>query len=153
MIITDHHSLGRDLPEALAVITPNAPTQPIPNGCLPGWDYLSWRRRCTRPAGANGFDVKSLLDLVALGTVADLAPLLGENRLLVRHGLEVLNSLRRPGVAALSRVAGLKPGRITAGDWLCAGPRLNAAGRLSTPMMPRGCWPRLTSPAPSGCPI
>lgn len=134
MIITDHHSLGRDLPEALAVINPKRPDSAYPERMLAGVGIaykLAQALHQDRPA-PTGFDVKSLLDLVALGTVADLAPLLGENRLLVRHGLEVLNSLRRPGVAALSRVAGLKPGRITAETiGFVLGPRLNAAGRLS----------------------
>ena len=134
MIITDHHSLGRDLPEALAVINPKRPDSAYPERMLAAVgiaNKLAQALHQDRPA-PTGFDVKSLLDLVAMGTVADLAPLLGETRLLVRHGMEVLHSLRRPGVAALSRVAGLKPGRITAETiGFVLGPRLNAAGRLS----------------------
>jgi single-stranded-DNA-specific exonuclease len=72
-----------------------------------------------------------LLDVVALGTVADMGPLLGENRVLVKAGLEAINSSQRPGLKALINVAGLVQGRITAADigYMLA-PRLNAAGRL-----------------------
>ncbi|MCZ7668975.1 MAG: DHH family phosphoesterase [Chloroflexi bacterium] len=78
------------------------------------------------------FDLADLLDLVAIGTVADLAPLLGENRILVDQGLAVLNSARRPGVMALAQVARLKPGQMSAESIAFGlGPRLNAAGRLS----------------------
>jgi single-stranded-DNA-specific exonuclease len=69
---------------------------------------------------------------VALGTVADLAPLLGENRVLVAEGLRVLNEVRRPGIAALLKVTGLEPGSISAESIAFAlGPRINAAGRLA----------------------
>ena len=73
------------------------------------------------------------LDLVALGTVADLAPLTDENRILVRQGLERINLNLRPGIAALVKVSDLIPGRIKADNiGYMLGPRLNAAGRLST---------------------
>jgi single-stranded-DNA-specific exonuclease len=78
------------------------------------------------------FTEEEILDLVALGTVADLAPLLGENRLLVIRGLAALNEARRPGLAALAHVSGLKPGSLTAESiGFGLGPRLNAAGRLA----------------------
>ena len=81
--------------------------------------------------GQAAFAEETLLDLVALGTVADIVPLTGENRPLVRAGLEVLNSCRRPGIAALANVAGLKPGNISAENiGFGLGPRINAAGRL-----------------------
>jgi single-stranded-DNA-specific exonuclease len=134
MIITDHHSLGTDMPEALAVINPKRLDCQYPERMLAGVGIafkLAQALHQDRPS-LTGFDVNSLLDLVALGTVADLAPLQGENRQLVRRGLEVLNSLRRPGVAALARIAGVKAGHITAETiGFVLGPRLNAAGRLS----------------------
>jgi single-stranded-DNA-specific exonuclease len=78
-------------------------------------------------------DERALLDLVALGTVADLAPLLGENRQLVKQGLEVLNEARREGIRALLRMARVRPGNITAATiGYGLGPRLNAAGRLQS---------------------
>src|SRR5260370_37130136 len=83
-------------------------------------------------AGATEFDVRPLLDLVGLGTIADLVPLTGENRILVSAGLERLNSTRRPGLEALKRVAQSPPslGPYEVGFQLA--PRLNAAGRLET---------------------
>ncbi|MFN8374303.1 MAG: hypothetical protein U0694_15675 [Anaerolineae bacterium] len=93
---------------------------------------------------ANGTDRRkpgvlseALLDLVATGTVADLAPLNRlENRILVRRGLEVLNRAQRPGVQALYDVAGLKAGSINATNiGFALGPRINAAGRLESAMV------------------
>ncbi len=77
--------------------------------------------------------LRDYLDLVALGTVADLVPLTGENRILARHGLEILQEARRPGVRALMEVAGVKPGNgITPVDIsFRLGPRINASGRLA----------------------
>jgi single-stranded-DNA-specific exonuclease len=81
-------------------------------------------------------DEESLLDLVALGTVADLVPLLGENRSLVRRGLVVLNEPRRPGIEALMADAGLRRGKVDAAAiGFRLGPRLNAAGRIDTAML------------------
>jgi len=134
MIITDHHSLGRDLPPALAVINPKRPDSAYPELMLAGVGIaykLAQGLRQALPARAQ-FDERSLLDLVAIGTVADLAPLLGENRQLVAAGLEVLNEARRPGVAALAEVSRLKPGQLTAESIAFGlGPRINAAGRLA----------------------
>ncbi len=134
MIITDHHSIGRELPEARAVINPKLPDSRYPERMLAGVGIaykLAQALHLALPP-SSGYDVTSLLDLVAVGTVADLAPLQGENRLLVRDGLEVLNSFRRPGVAALAAVAGIKAGNITAESiGFALGPRINAAGRLS----------------------
>jgi single-stranded-DNA-specific exonuclease len=79
---------------------------------------------------------RSLLDLVALGTVSDLVPLVGENRVLVQRGLDVLNKARREGVRALLRVARLRPGDISASSiGYGLGPRLNAAGRLGDALL------------------
>lgn len=134
MIVTDHHSIGRDLPEARAVINPKRPDSRYPERMLAGVGIaykLAQALHTAQPA-PRPFDLTSLLDLVALGTVADLAPLQGENRSLVRDGLKVLNAMQRPGVAALSAVAGVKPGTITAETiGFILGPRINAAGRLS----------------------
>jgi single-stranded-DNA-specific exonuclease len=79
---------------------------------------------------------EELLDLVALGTVADLAPLLDENRTLVRRGLAQLNRTQRPGLQAMMGVAGAAPGQVTASTiGFALGPRLNAAGRLDSAML------------------
>ena len=132
-IITDHHSLGPRLPEAYAVINPKRPDSAYPETMLAGVGIaykLAEALYSTMPERAQ-VDVRSFLDLVAMGTVADLAPLLGENRRLVIDGLAVLNQLQRPGLKELAAVAGLKPGTITAESiGFGFGPRLNAAGRL-----------------------
>ena len=80
--------------------------------------------------------LSDLLDLVALGTVADVMPLnAGLNRRLVRHGLDTLNELRRPGLKALAKIAALKSGGIRASHiGFVLGPRINAAGRLDSAM-------------------
>lgn len=134
MIVTDHHSLGRHLPPAVAVINPKRPDSDYPEKMLAGVGIafkLAQALHQAMPKRAK-FNVEELLDLVALGTVADLAPLLGENRKLVQEGLVVLNSCRRPGIDALAKVSSLKPGSITA-ESIAFGlaPRINAAGRLS----------------------
>lgn len=134
LIITDHHSLGTDLPPAVAVINPKREDSRYPERMLAGVGIAYKLAQAVHAAfpGQTGFDETNLLDLVAIGTVADLAPLLGENRRLVVEGLQVLNEVRRPGIAALLNVAGLQPGQITAESiGFALGPRINAAGRLA----------------------
>ena len=134
MIITDHHSLGRELPPAHAIINPRRPDSQYPEKALAGVGIafkLAQALRLHLPQQAQFVD-EDLLDLVAIGTVADLAPLKGENRKLVQDGLAVLNQAQRPGIAALAQVSGLKPGRMTAESiGFGLGPRINAAGRLA----------------------
>jgi single-stranded-DNA-specific exonuclease len=134
MIITDHHSLGSRIPPALAVINPKRADSAYPEVMLAGVGIAYKLAQALRLAFPNRaeFEEADLLDLVALGTVADLAPLQGENRKLVMDGLKVLNTCRRPGLDALARVSGLKPGSMSAESIAFAlGPRINAAGRLS----------------------
>jgi single-stranded-DNA-specific exonuclease len=134
MIITDHHSLGRELPLAAAVINPKRPDSDYPERMLAGVGIAYKLAQALRQALPNrvGGDESNLLDLVAIGTVADLAPLMGENRKLVAEGLAVLNEVRRPGIAALMNVSGLQPGQMTAESiGFALGPRINAAGRLA----------------------
>jgi single-stranded-DNA-specific exonuclease len=90
------------------------------------------RGRETGLAGAAEFDLRPLLDLVALGTIADLVPLTGENRILVSAGLQRLNATQRPGLVALKQVAQCPPQLGTYEVGFQLGPRLNAAGRLET---------------------
>ncbi len=134
MIITDHHSLGQELPPALAVINPKRPDSAYPETMLAGVGIaykLAQALYQAMPARTQ-FHVEELLDLVAIGTVADLAPLLRENRKLVADGLAVLNNGRRPGIKALADVAKLKMGHLTAESIAFGiGPRINAAGRLA----------------------
>lgn len=141
MIITDHHSPGADIPAALAVINPKLKTASYTEDMLAGVgvayrlaEVLLWH------AAANGspapIKAESLLDLVAIGTVADLAPLdRAENRALVARGLKVMNENPRPGIKALLEVARVKPGAVTAETiGFQIGPRINAAGRLDSAM-------------------
>ncbi len=134
MIITDHHSLGPELPPALAVINPKRDESTYPERMLAGVGIafkLAQALRLAMPERAN-WDESNLLDLVSIGTVADLAPLMGENRKLVAEGLAVLNEVRRPGIAALMAVSGLQPRQMTAESiGFALGPRINAAGRLA----------------------
>lgn len=134
IIVTDHHGIGRTIPTATAVINPKRPGSTYPEKMLAGVGiaYKLAQALCQEMPDRVRFDESDLLDLVALGTVADLAPLTGENRKLVAEGLEVLNQVRRPGVAALMNVSGVAPGEITAETiGFTLGPRINAAGRLA----------------------
>ena len=134
--------MGREIPDAVAVINPKQEDCPYPEKMLAGVGVafklaqalLRAASQDRRTAAAISEDM--LLDLVAIGTVADLVPLNSlENRALVRRGLEALNQARRPGIRALLEVAGIEPGKVTAmsiGYGL--GPRINAAGRLGSAM-------------------
>jgi single-stranded-DNA-specific exonuclease len=141
LIVTDHHRVGADLPPAVAVINPKQPNCPYPYKGLAGVGIaFKLAQRLLQVQGRMKQDCElteeSLLDLVALGTVADLAPLLGENRSLVKRGLEVLNKPVRPGVEALMADAGLRRGEVDAtAIGFRLGPRLNAAGRIDTAML------------------
>ncbi len=137
LIITDHHQPPDQLPPCLALINPQLASDPFPLKELSGvgvaFFLLLGLRRFLR---TDGFfdprpepDFRRSLDLVALGTIADLVPLSGVNRILVRTGLQLLEQGGRPGVAALKRVADVKA--VTSGSvGFRLAPRLNAAGRL-----------------------
>jgi len=141
LIVTDHHLPGDRLPPATAIIDPKQPDCPYPFKGLSGVGlaYKLAQALVARPPASSQPvpDLQeSLLDLVAIGTVADLAPLLGENRSLVRCGLNALNEANRPGVAALMADAGLRKGEVdSAAIGFRLGPRLNAAGRLEHAML------------------
>lgn len=140
VIITDHHSVGPELPDTVAVIDPKRADDRYPFDELAGVGVayklaqallLSHRQT---PAVARDVSIEEddLLDLVALGTVADLVPLLGENRTLVHRGLACLNRMERPGIESLCRQAGLQPGKVDATSiGYALAPRLNAAGRMA----------------------
>ena len=154
VIVLDHHQISSPAPVAVALVNPHlqAPKETGPGSPLVANDAASrpFTELCSvglafklahalikqgRQAGLPGsqeFDLRPLLDLVALGTIADLVPLTGENRILVSAGLERLNRTQRPGLIALKQVAGCGPsaGAYEAGFQLA--PRLNAAGRLET---------------------
>jgi single-stranded-DNA-specific exonuclease len=141
VIVLDHHQVSSPAPAAVALVNPQlapADGQAASTAlCSAGLAFklahaLVKRGRQDGLVGAETFNLKPLLDLVALGTLADLVPLTGENRILVSAGLERLNATQRPGLQALRRVAGIQ-GRIGGYEvGFLLGPRLNAAGRLET---------------------
>jgi single-stranded-DNA-specific exonuclease len=141
LIITDHHSVSKDLPPAEAIINPKQPGCRYPFKDLAGVGLaFKLAQALFRAQGQMGqppdLAEESLLDLVALGTVADLAPLSGENRTLVQRGLAALNEPGRMGVEALMADAGLRRGEVDAtAIGFRLGPRLNAAGRIDTAML------------------
>ncbi|MFN2166909.1 MAG: single-stranded-DNA-specific exonuclease RecJ [Anaerolineae bacterium] len=141
LIITDHHSVGPDLPPALAILNPHQPGCPYPFKELAGVGVAfklaqSLLRVDAQMEQASQLDAVSLLELVALGTVADMMPLLGENRTLVQSGLDVLNSTPRPGVEALMADAQVRREEVNATTiGFRLGPRLNAAGRIDTALL------------------
>lgn len=136
LIISDHHHPdGDSLPPALAVINPKQPGDLYPDKDLAGVGiaYKIVEALFKIQPSTNGFQLSDLLDLVALGTVADLAPLVGENRVLVRKGLRQIRETKRQGLFSLANVADMKIGKVTAGNiGFMLGPRLNASGRLES---------------------
>lgn len=145
MIITDHHSVGPEIPRAYAVVNPQQVDCPGDKSLAGvGVAFMTARALLLDALEKNGKNKKhakiyktildDLLDLVAIGTVADVMPLnTPTNRAIVRQGLEVINRSKRHGIRALMEVAGLKPGTVTAmGIGFGLGPRINAAGRLDS---------------------
>lgn len=138
LIISDHHHPdGDDLPAALAVINPKRRGDPYPDKDLAGvgiaYKIVEALTATKEKKGGDSFPLASFLDLVALGTIADLAPLVGENRTLVRSGIKQLRETKRQGLHSLAGVAQIKIGKITASDiGFMLGPRLNASGRLES---------------------
>lgn len=141
VLVTDHHLPGLELPRPAIIVNPNQPGCGFPSKHIAGVGVMFYvlcalrarlreRGRFAQCAAPN---LASLLDLVALGTVADVVRLDHVNRILVEQGLaRIRNGRAQPGVAALFAVAGRDARRATAGDLgFVAGPRLNAAGRLA----------------------
>lgn len=135
VIVLDHHLGGETLPAALAVVNPNRQDEIGDLGyfCAAGVVFLMLveARRQLRDAGAKtGPDLMALLDLVALATVADVAPLIDANRALVRQGLKIMARRERPGMVALSDVARMDAAPNTYHLGFLLGPRVNAGGRI-----------------------
>jgi single-stranded-DNA-specific exonuclease len=131
VIVTDHHALGESLPPALAHITPRLLPPGHPLGTLPGVGaaYKLAEALLTRADRAD--EAKGLLDLVALGIVADLAVQTGDARYLLQRGLETLRHTERPGLHAIMELAEVDPGWLSEEHIAFAiAPRLNALGRL-----------------------
>ncbi len=133
VIVTDHHAPGRELPPALAIVDPRQPGDCYPDRDLAGCGIALKLVQALVLSGLpmRGIDETDLLDLVALGTVADLVPLIGENRSLVYRGMQVIRQGRRPGLVALLKAAGIRASQINATTLgFGLGPRINAAGRM-----------------------
>lgn len=132
VVVTDHHLPGPELPPANAVVDPQQAGDTSGLKQLCGTGIAFKLVQALVPAlGLPAHLPMHLLDLVALATVADIVPLVGENRILVRHGLKLLPQTRWPGLQALIKVSGLEGKEIRAGQvGFMLAPRLNAAGRV-----------------------
>lgn len=134
VVILDHHLGGETLPPALAVVNPNRQdeTGELGHLCAAGVAFLMLveANRQLRGENVSGPNLMSLLDLVALATVADVAPLIGVNRAFVRQGLTVMGQRQRPGLVALADVAGMDSAPSTYHLGFLLGPRVNAGGRI-----------------------
>lgn len=134
VVIVDHHQGGETLPDCVAVVNPNRQdeTGDLGHLCAAGVVFLLLveANRRLKTKGLAGPDLLGMLDLVALATVADVAPLTGVNRALVRQGLVVMARRARPGIAALADIAGLGTAPTCYHLGYVLGPRVNAGGRV-----------------------
>ena len=134
LIISDHHHPRGDVPRAFAVICPKQEGDEYPNKDISGVG-LAYKiaEALVETLPTEGVLATEWLDLVALGTVADVVPLTGENRVLVRRGLEVIRSGSRLGIRLLANIASIEIQKVNATDiGFKLGPRLNASGRVET---------------------
>ncbi len=134
VVVLDHHLGGETLPAALAVVNPNRQdeTGDLAHLCAAAVVFLMLVEagRQLREAGRKGPDLMAMLDLVALATVADVAPLIGVNRAFVRQGLRVMARRERPGLVALADVARMDSAPAAYHLGFLLGPRINAGGRI-----------------------
>jgi single-stranded-DNA-specific exonuclease len=136
VIITDHHELGAEVPDAHSILNPKQSDCPFFGEDLCGagvvFHLIIALRSCLRQQGIECLpNLRDELDLVAMATIADVVSLSGVNRVLVKEGLNVLNASGRVGLAALARVSGLNRELLSRDVGYILGPRINAAGRLS----------------------
>src|SRR5687768_7295608 len=132
VIVTDHHLPGGPLPECISVLNPKRSGCEYPDKDLAAVGVaFKLALALSRALGKNENFIWAMMDLVALATIADVAPLRGENRVFVRYGLRMMADTRNIGMRALIRAAGLDGRQLTAGRiGFILAPRLNAAGRL-----------------------
>ncbi len=135
IIITDHHTPLPKIPPAIAIVNPKLPNSTYPFSELAGVGVALKLLQALFQSLGKEEHVDKLMDLVALGTIADISPLLGENRYLVKEGLKLINTTPRLGLKEIITQAGLNIGSLDAESisWTIA-PRLNAAGRLEHAM-------------------
>jgi len=135
IIITDHHTPLPEIPPALAIVSPKLPNSTYPFPELTGAGVALKLVQALFQGMGKEEQLDKLIDLAALGTVADIAPLLGENRYLVKQGLKLINDTPRLGIREMITRAGLNIGSLDTKSisWVLA-PRLNAAGRLAHAM-------------------
>jgi single-stranded-DNA-specific exonuclease len=134
VIIADHHLPQEQLPEAVAILNPRLPDSGYPEADLAAVAVAFKLASALLERSGSKASGLAMLKLVALGTIADLVPLRGENRALAVHGLAGLATAVNPGLRALMEVAGVDPRRVTAGDvGFRLAPRINAAGRVGHP--------------------
>ena len=140
VIVTDHHEPDEKTADAFALINPKLGILPeLETLCGAGVAFklahaLIKTGRTSGMSAASQMDLRAFLDLAALGTVADIVPLIGENRIIVRHGLAVLDATRWEGLRALKAVSGIRGPVETYHLGFQLGPRINAAGRIGQPM-------------------
>ena len=129
LVITDHHECKEELPRAAAIVDPHKPGDGYPHQNLSGV-AVAFKLACALSGDPDGV-LEEYADMVCLGTVADVIPLVGENRVFVSRGLEALEHTKRPGLAALMEECGCAQGEITSSTigYMLA-PRINAAGRM-----------------------
>jgi single-stranded-DNA-specific exonuclease len=131
-IILDHHTIPPELPAAIALVNPKRTENRYPEAELASGGLAFKVMAALHDAMGRPWDAERYIDLVALSTVCDVAPLQNENRTLVRQGLATLERTQRPGLRALLEVSGLKDACLEADSiGYVIGPRLNAAGRLA----------------------
>lgn len=131
VIITDHHRPGPELPEALAVLNPVLESSGYPDKSLAGVGVVFKLIQALFEQAGRASVLPHYLKLVAIGTISDVAELRGENRILVKLGLQGLDSVSNQGLRSLIEICGLKGKRISEGDiGFRIGPRINAAGRM-----------------------
>jgi single-stranded-DNA-specific exonuclease len=132
MIVTDHHVPLERLPRAVAVVDPKRKDSRYPHPDLAGAGVAYKLLQALFHRNNNEEWLSTLLDLVALATITDLSPMVGENRYLVKEGLRQLNNSSRVGIQEMAKLTGLRLGEVVSEDiaWVL-GPRLNAAGRMN----------------------
>jgi single-stranded-DNA-specific exonuclease len=135
IIITDHHTPLPETPPALALVNPKLPDSTYPFSQLTGVGVAFKLLQALLQGMGKEEQLDELMDLVALGTIADMGPMLGENRYLVKQGLKLINTAPRLGLKQMITQSGLTPGSLDAESisWVLA-PRLNAAGRMAHAM-------------------